>query len=110
MAPVDDRFFLVAADADVREGGLYGTYADDTPVLLTRLEGVIHAMGRICTHEYADLAAGELEDGCVVCPLHGSKFDVVTGEALSLPAFLPEPIYEVRVQDGMVYVALAPSS
>jgi 3-phenylpropionate/trans-cinnamate dioxygenase ferredoxin subunit len=99
------RFRRAACDAEIREHALYGIDLDDVPVLLVRLRDVIHALGRICTHEYADLADGELEDGCVVCPLHGSKFDVVTGQALTLPAFLPEPVYEVLVEDGIVYVA-----
>lgn len=64
-------------------------------------------IGRICTHQDADLAQGTLEDGCVVCPLHGSKFDLVTGAALTLPAFEPEPVFDVRIEEGMVYVNVA---
>lgn len=99
------RFLPVARDADLAEGVLRGVLVGAVPVLLVRLNGIIHAIGRICTHEYADLAEGQLEDGCVVCPLHGSKFDLVTGRALTLPAFLPEPVYEVAIADGVVYVA-----
>ena len=106
---IDSRFSAVARDAEIAEGALYGAFARDVPVLLVRLNGVIHAIGRICTHEYADLAEGELDDGCVVCPLHGSKFDLVTGRALTLPAVFPEPVYEVAIADGVVYVATASS-
>ena len=105
--PVEANFLPVAKDADVSEGTLYGIDANEEPVLLVRIDGVIHAIGRICTHEYADLAEGELDDGCVVCPLHGSRFDVVTGQALTLPAILPEPVYNVAVIDGIVYVAVS---
>ena len=72
-----------------------------------RKEGRIYALGRMCTHQYVDLADGQIEDGCVVCPLHGSKFDLVTGAALTLPAIEPEPVYNVKVEDGVVYVAVA---
>lgn len=100
------RYFPAADDADVVEASLFGTSVNDVPVLLVRLRGTVHAMGRICTHEDADLAEGTLDDGCVVCPLHGSRFDVVTGQALTLPAIFPEPTYDVKIQDGIIYVCV----
>ena len=108
--PVDvtnKQFTLAAKDADVVEGGLFGTVIHGVPVLLVRLNGVVHAIGRICTHQDADLAEGAIEDGCVVCPLHGSKFDLATGAALTLPAFEPEPVFDVRVEEGAIYVAVS---
>lgn len=100
------QFTPAAEDADVVEGALYAAVVDGVPVLLVRLNGVVHAIGRICTHEDADLAQGSIEDGCVVCPLHGSKFDLVTGAALTLPAFEPEPVFEVRIEGGTIYVGV----
>ncbi len=41
----------------------------------------------------------------VVCPRHGSRFDLETGIPMSLPAFESVPVYPVRVRDdGMVVV------
>ena len=45
----------------------------------------------------------------VECPRHGSEFDVRTGRPASLPATRPVPTYEVRVEDGVVMVALDPA-
>ena len=104
--PIDERFSGVANDAEIADESLHGVSVRDVLVLLARSKGTIHAIGRFCTHEYADLAEGKLEDGCVVCPLHGSKFDLDTGEALTLPAFEPEPVYDVLVKEGVVYVAV----
>jgi nitrite reductase/ring-hydroxylating ferredoxin subunit len=53
---IDARFSPVAKDVDVVEGALYGINVGTAAVLLVRLNGTIHALGRICTHEYADLA------------------------------------------------------
>lgn len=78
---MNKQFTAAAKDEDVAEGDLYGTTVDGVPVLLVRLNGIVHAMGRICTHQDADLSEGSIEEGCVVCPLHGSKFDLVTGAA-----------------------------
>jgi 3-phenylpropionate/trans-cinnamate dioxygenase ferredoxin subunit len=49
-----------------------------------------------------------LEGDQVKCPLHGAKFDVKTGAAKSLPAVKAVPTHEVKVEDGIVYVALNP--
>lgn len=103
----DRRFRPVAPEESIGEGELLGAYAGELPVLLVRFKGRIHALGRMCTHQYVDLADGYTEGGCVVCPLHGSKFDVVTGAALTLPAIEPEPVYEVRIDTGVIYVAAA---
>jgi len=104
----DERFVPIASEDQVNEGDLLGIDVGEVPVLFTRLNGRIHALGRICTHEYADLADGEIEEGSVVCPLHGSKFDILTGAALTLPAIDAEPVYDVKVEDGVVYVAVPP--
>lgn len=95
----------VGCESSIGEGELLGVYAGDVPVLLVRLEGRIHALGRMCTHQDVDLAEGYTDGGCVVCPLHGSKFDVITGAALTLPAIEPEPVYEVQIDHGIIYVA-----
>lgn len=104
---VDESFIAVGRDDSIGEGELVGTYAGEVPVLLVRFEGRIHALGRMCTHQNVDLADGYIERGCVVCPLHGSKFDIVTGIALTLPAIDPEPVYEVQIDSGAIYVATA---
>ena len=48
--------------------------------------GDFRATDNICTHEYAQLSDGWLEDGCIECPLHAARFDVRTGKALCAPA------------------------
>ncbi len=49
-------------------------------------EGELFAVTRHCRHLYADLANGSIDDdGCLVCPWHGSKYDVRTGRMVSGP-------------------------
>lgn len=103
---MNSKLVPVARDCEIGEGKLFGTFVGGIPILLVRFRGVIHAIGRICTHEDQDLAEGWIEGDCVVCPRHGSKFDLITGDALTLPAFLPEPVYNVSVKEGVVYVAV----
>ncbi len=57
-----------------------------------------------CTHRGGPLHEGNVEDGCIVCPWHGSKFDVVTGSVRSGPASIAQPVYEVRRVNEVVEV------
>jgi 3-phenylpropionate/trans-cinnamate dioxygenase ferredoxin subunit len=59
-----------------------------------------------CSHDDGPLAEGDydLEDGVVICPRHGSKFDICSGRPLSLPAYEPVDTFPVVVEDGWVKV------
>jgi 3-phenylpropionate/trans-cinnamate dioxygenase ferredoxin subunit len=71
--------------------------------------GELLAIEDRCSHDDGPLAEGELEaDDCaVICPRHGSRFDLRTGAALSLPAFEPVDVFPVRVVDGTIRVEVA---
>jgi 3-phenylpropionate/trans-cinnamate dioxygenase ferredoxin subunit len=73
------------------------------------LDGEYFAIEDRCSHDDGPLCEGEfdLETGVVVCPRHGANFDIRTGDALTLPAFLPVSVYPVRVVDGVVRVEVA---
>jgi nitrite reductase/ring-hydroxylating ferredoxin subunit/uncharacterized membrane protein len=57
-----------------------------------------------CSHRGGPLAEGQLDGGCLQCPWHGSRFDVENGEVRRGPATMPQPVYEVRTQDGHLQV------
>lgn len=65
-----------------------------------------HAFGDTCTHLACSLAEGRLAGQTVICPCHGSKFDVTTGAVLHGPAREPVKSYGVRVQDGALQVEI----
>ena len=70
--------------------------------------GTLYAIEDRCSHDDGPLAEGEWdEELCrVICPRHGSAFDLRTGAPLSLPAFEPVETYPVIVEDGIVKVEL----
>ena len=71
-------------------------------------DGEIHAIDDTCTHANVSLAEGELTGCMLECWLHGSVFDVRTGDPANLPATVPVAVHQVTVDDaGEVYVALA---
>ena len=77
-------------------------------VALVRIEDDFYAIGDRCSHEDYSLAEGEVwaDERELECPRHGSTFDLVTGEACSLPATKPVPVYEVEVSGDEVAVVL----
>lgn len=90
----------VAAISEVAEGQCRGVRVGDREIALYHLSGgEFHATDNVCTHEYALLSEGWLENGCIECPLHAAQFDVRTGKALSAPADEDLKVYPVR-QEG----------
>jgi 3-phenylpropionate/trans-cinnamate dioxygenase ferredoxin subunit len=80
---------------------------DGVPVCLARSEGELFAVHDTCTHADVSLSEGEVEDCKVECWLHGSQFDLRTGEPTCLPATVAVATYAVKTTDGEVFVDLA---
>lgn len=77
-------------------------------VAIVRAEdGSVHAIDDECTHGKVSLSEGEVEGCSIECWLHGSRFDLATGQPTGLPATVPVAVHTVRVTDGDVFVALA---
>lgn len=75
-------------------------------ICLAYINGTVYAVDDMCSHEDASLSKGSLHENCVKCPLHGSRFDLKTGEALDEPAEAPINTYEVKVVDDDIFVIL----
>jgi 3-phenylpropionate/trans-cinnamate dioxygenase ferredoxin subunit len=75
---------------------------------LYRCGGTLFAIEDRCSHDDGPVCLGVWdEDECTVtCPRHGAQFDLKTGKALTLPAYLPVRTFPVRVEDGTVKVEL----
>ncbi len=81
---------------------------DGTDILLVNLDGRIHAVQGICSHQYFELDKGFLTGDSITCALHLSRFDLETGEPLDPPAELPLAVYPVTVQDDGAIVLELP--
>ena len=73
-------------------------------IALFRIGSDVYAIGDRCSHAEASLAEGDVFDKEVECPRHGSAFDLETGEPQALPATQPVPVYDVKVEDDVVYL------
>ena len=77
-------------------------------IAVVRIGDDVYALGDVCTHQNISLAEGEIDEDelTIECWKHGSAFSLETGEALTLPATQPEPVYDARVDDGQIVVVL----
>ncbi len=90
----------VARLSDLAEATPVRVEVDGEPVVLVRVGDDVRALHDTCSHEEASLSDGELWDGELECPLHGSTFSLETGAPSCLPAMKPVPTYAVTVVDG----------
>lgn len=82
--------------------------AGGVAVLVIRHDGELRAISDRCTHRGGPLHEGTIEDDCVVCPWHGSRFRLADGQISRGPATRPQRAFEVRTLDGRVQVRPAP--
>lgn len=95
------------ADADaIGEEEALGVQIGAHDIAICRVGDTIHAIHNICTHQYARLSDGYVEDGCIECPLHQGKFDIATGKAQGAPVTGELRVYPVKVEGGKVLVDL----
>lgn len=99
---------LCALD-ELTDGGVRRFEVGDRALAVVRIGNDVYAIEDRCSHRDVPLSDGEVEaDDCqLVCALHGAAFDLETGEAATLPATRPVPVYEIRVADGDVTVVLS---
>lgn len=104
----DGGYEPVAEDSALPERGLLSVrLSNGTPVCLYRLHGEVGALHDNCTHADFPMSEGELRaDGTIECVWHGAKFDCRTGAVCRGPADEPLPVYDVKVEEGTIHVAL----
>jgi nitrite reductase/ring-hydroxylating ferredoxin subunit len=84
-----------------------GVKVGEVPIAIVRAGGLLHAVNDVCTHQYALLSDGYVEDGCIECPLHQGKFELTTGKAMCAPVTEDIAVYPVKVEGGKILVELA---
>jgi len=90
---------------DLPDVGAVRVVVDGRPVAVVRdEEGHVHAIDDTCSHAEVSLSEGEVEDCTIECWLHGSRFDLRTGQPTALPAIRPIAVYPVTIDAGDVLV------
>ncbi|MET9431684.1 Rieske 2Fe-2S domain-containing protein [Streptomyces sp. NPDC003036] len=93
--------------ADFPVGRAVRSHVGEVAVMVFREPGgSIHVLADRCSHMAGPLSEGEIDDGCVRCPWHGSVFRLADGWNVRGPATAPQPSFDTRVADGRLEVRL----
>ena len=96
----------IAATGQLQDDEALAVAVGEIRIALYRSEGEYFATENVCTHAFALLSDGFLEDGCIECPLHQARFDIRTGKALCAPATQDVRTYPVKVDGEDILVGL----
>lgn len=91
---------------DIEVDESLGLEIDGKSIALHRTDTGFYVTDNICTHQYALLSDGYLEDDCIECPLHQAQFCLKTGKALSAPATVDIKTYEVKEENNEIFASL----
>ncbi|MGQ9511143.1 MAG: Rieske (2Fe-2S) protein [Thermaceae bacterium] len=97
----------VAQLSDFQNGRLLLTLPEHPrPILLLYTGEEVFALEDVCPHDGGPLHEGEVEDGRIVCPRHGARFDLKTGRQ-TLPAPRPVRVFPARLEGETVLLMLS---
>ena len=99
----------VMKESDVTEGKPALASHEGLDLVVLKRGQEVWALSNRCTHRSGPLNEGELDGTCIVCPWHGSTFEMSDGTVKRGPATIPQPAFEARLRDGKVEVRSAQS-
>lgn len=94
----------IAAESEFPPGSCRRIEVDGVAVAIFNIAGRYYAIEDVCSHEAETLSNGRLNGLEISCPRHAARFSLVTGAALSAPAYEPIAVFPVRVENGRVQV------
>jgi len=100
------NFVRVCKTADVKEGCGRSIEINGKPLALFNVDGGFYAINDVCGHRGGPLGEGELDGKTVICPWHGWRYNVTTGENELVPD-LPTEKYELKIEGEDILVDLS---
>ena len=94
----------VARVGDIPPGQMLFLDVEDEEIVLCNVNGEFWAVANVCSHDGGTLSEGLLLGNQIEYPRHGARFDVRSGEVKALPAVVPIPTYDVRVEGDDILV------
>lgn len=92
----------VAEVGEIPEGRCKRVLVKRHPIAIFHVDGGFYAIDDTCSHAEASLSEGQIMGCQVACPLHGARFDIKTGEALTFPAVTPVETYKVVIEGSTI--------
>ena len=109
MTDTELEYHAVAKTSEVDDDEAIAVSVGRQDIGIYKLGGEYYALADICTHAYAALSDGYVEDGQIECPLHGACFDIKTGKALTAPAAIDVDSFPVKIDGDQILVGLPKS-
>jgi nitrite reductase/ring-hydroxylating ferredoxin subunit len=103
---VTGRWVKVATTDAIPEDDMIGVEIEGRNIALYHVGDAFHATTNVCTHAFALLTDGFLDDCTVECPLHAGRFDITTGRALGPPVNRDLKVYKLKVEGTDILVEL----
>ena len=102
-------WITVGQAGDVPSGHAARVEIDDRPIAIFNVEGTFYCLDDRCSHAEASLSDGDLDiERCAIeCPLHGSAFDLQSGNPITLPATEPVAAHEIDTSTGEIRIRLS---
>jgi 3-phenylpropionate/trans-cinnamate dioxygenase ferredoxin subunit len=97
------EFVRIADTSELAPGQMKRAQVEGQDILLANVDGNYYAVADRCTHRGGSLCDGSLASAIVVCPRHGARFDVRTGEAVAGPKIL---LFEKSVKNLLSFQVL----
>ena len=103
---IEPGWHHLSAAADLAERTPVRELLGEVPVVAVRVDGAVYVLADRCSHMSGPLSGGELADGCLTCPWHGSVFRLADGSVARGPATAPQPAFLTRELGGAIQVCL----
>ena len=97
--------WIDAGPLDLGDGETRSLAVGRRMVAIARSGDDYFAIEDVCTHDGAELTGGEIEGAEIICPRHGARFCLRTGEALTPPAYEPVRVFATRIDDGRLWIS-----
>jgi 3-phenylpropionate/trans-cinnamate dioxygenase ferredoxin subunit len=98
------EYVKVASTGEILDGQRKLIDFEEVTVALFNVDGRYYCIEDVCTHDGGPVAEGELDGYSIECPRHGALFDIRDGRVLSMPAVVPVPKYEVRIEGEDIFI------
>jgi 3-phenylpropionate/trans-cinnamate dioxygenase ferredoxin component len=99
-------YVRACAVADLTDDGVISVVLGGDEVAIVKTKGEVFAIRDWCSHAAVPLSEGEVDGYTIECWLHGSCFDLRTGEPTAMPATAPVPVYPVKIEGDDVLVSI----
>ena len=100
------EFVRACSVAELKEDGAISVVLGGDEIAIVKTEGEVYAIRDWCSHAAVPLSEGDVDGTTIECWLHGSCFDLRTGQPTSPPAIVPVPVYPVKIEGDDVLVSI----